>query len=212
MLWVFLGALALLAIVRIQFPAYGQLVRWNFSNYRIARQAFAENEPLIHTSWLLMMPVMILGFALFAQLALHAVDPDCATLSLSMFLRICAILAIGLVIRLLAIDLLHTLAGKISALRIYLGNVLILNQSVSILFLALALAMALTYGGAELGVVISGVVLFGLTYLLRLIRGVMAAINERISLNYIILYLCALEFLPLAVMVKAWLLTHTGCA
>ncbi len=212
MLWVFLVALALLAVVRIQFPTYAQLVHWNFSNYRIARQAYAENEPLIHPSWLLMMPVTILGFGLFTQLALHSVDGACAGLSPVMFLRICAILVIGLLLRLLAVDLIHTLAGKTTVLRIYLGNVLILNQSVGVLLLVLALVMAVSYGGADLPVVVAGLVLFGLAYMLRLIRGVLAAINERISLNYIILYLCALEFLPLAVMVKAWMLTRTGCA
>lgn len=211
MFWVFIVALALIALVRIQFPAYMQLVRWNFSNYRIARQAFVENEPLIHTSWLLMFPVMLSGISLFVYLAL-AGDPElCMASSFSGFVRV-ALIVLGIfVLKMLVINLVNTVALKTAALRIYLGNTLLLEQSVSLALLILSAMMALAWGGPSSWMIYTGAGLLALVYFLRLTRGVLAALEERISLYYIILYLCALEFLPLAVLVKAWYLSLTHC-
>jgi hypothetical protein len=211
MFWVFIVALALIALVRIQFPVYAQLVRWNFSNYRIARQAFVENEPLIHTSWLLMLPVMLSGIALFLYLALQGTDAYCLPATFGSFLRIVLIVLGVFILKMLTINLVDTVAAKTAALRIYLGNTFLLVQSVSIVLLLLSAMMALAWGGPSDWMIYSGAGLLGFIYLVRLARGIIAALEERISLNYIILYLCALEFLPLAVLAKAWYLSLTHC-
>ncbi len=49
---------------------------------------------------------------------------------------------------------------------------------------------------------ISGITLFGLMYLIRIIRLFVIFINRNISIFYLILYLCALEILPVVISVK----------
>jgi hypothetical protein len=48
----------------------------------------------------------------------------------------------------------------------------------------------------------SGILALGLTYLIRIFRLLMIFINRNISIFYLILYLCALEILPVVVSVK----------
>ncbi|MGD0753970.1 MAG: DUF4271 domain-containing protein, partial [Bacteroidales bacterium] len=50
--------------------------------------------------------------------------------------------------------------------------------------------------------IISGIIVLGLMYLLRVIRLLIIFINRNISIFYLILYLCALEILPVLIVVK----------
>jgi hypothetical protein len=49
---------------------------------------------------------------------------------------------------------------------------------------------------------ISGIIVIGLMYLIRVIRLFIIFINQNISIFYLILYLCALEILPVVISVK----------
>jgi hypothetical protein len=50
--------------------------------------------------------------------------------------------------------------------------------------------------------VISGIIILGLMYLIRVIRLLIIFLNRNISIFYLILYLCALEILPVLIVVK----------
>jgi hypothetical protein len=49
---------------------------------------------------------------------------------------------------------------------------------------------------------ISGIIVFGLMYLIRITRLLVIFLNRKISIFYLILYLCALEILPVLIAVK----------
>jgi hypothetical protein len=49
---------------------------------------------------------------------------------------------------------------------------------------------------------ISGIIMLGIMYLFRIIRLILIFLNRNISIFYLILYLCALEFLPVVIFVK----------
>jgi hypothetical protein len=49
---------------------------------------------------------------------------------------------------------------------------------------------------------ISGIIALGLMYLIRIVRLLIIFINRNISIFYLILYLCALEILPVGITVK----------
>jgi len=49
---------------------------------------------------------------------------------------------------------------------------------------------------------ISGIIVLGIMYLFRIIRLILIFLNRNISIFYLILYLCALEFLPVVISVK----------
>jgi hypothetical protein len=50
--------------------------------------------------------------------------------------------------------------------------------------------------------IISGIIILGLIYLIRVIRLLIIFLNRNISIFYLILYLCALEILPVLIIVK----------
>jgi hypothetical protein len=50
--------------------------------------------------------------------------------------------------------------------------------------------------------IISGLFIVGLIYLIRFIRLLVIFLNRSISIFYLILYLCALEILPVLIVVK----------
>jgi hypothetical protein len=50
--------------------------------------------------------------------------------------------------------------------------------------------------------IISGIVILGIMYLIRVIRLLIIFLNRNISIFYLILYLCALEILPVLIVVK----------
>jgi hypothetical protein len=49
---------------------------------------------------------------------------------------------------------------------------------------------------------VAGIVVLGIIYLIRVFRLVRIFLNRNISIFYLILYLCALEFLPVVISVK----------
>ena len=51
--------------------------------------------------------------------------------------------------------------------------------------------------------IVSGYIIFGLLYLMRIIRLLMIFLKRRLSILYWILYLCALEILPAAIVIKS---------
>lgn len=209
MLWIFVSAMALLAIYRIQFPNYLQIGRWNLGHYRIAKQLFAEGEFGLRIDWLIGFPVMAAGISLFIFLAQKAYNP-CVEGFVS-YLIVFGVISLALILKMLAISGTQTFGTSAVALRVYFGNTIILTQLTSFILLALSLIIALSYD-SDLEIYIwIGFGILLLNYLVRLIRGTIAAFQERISLNYIILYLCTLEILPLAVLVKAWMSAQTTC-
>ena len=50
--------------------------------------------------------------------------------------------------------------------------------------------------------IVSGIIIAGLIYLIRVIRLLIIFLNRNISIFYLILYLCALEILPVLIIVK----------
>jgi hypothetical protein len=51
----------------------------------------------------------------------------------------------------------------------------------------------------------AGIILFGIVYLAHIIRGLQTFVKNNVSIFYLILYLCALEFLPLLVLYERFI-------
>ncbi len=208
---VFVIALIIVTVIKVQFPAFLQMIRWNFSNYRITRQAMAEGDFEYRPEMLLLFPVMLAALAWYIYLNVTANPLLCYPEGVGAFLKLLLILGLMYGVKFVSIALVNELTNGTSALRIYTGNTLLLNLTMAAPLLVLSLMVALSSGPTQMGLLIAGACLIGGAYVLRIIRGVLASIQERISLNYIILYLCTLEILPLAVVVKAWLSVYGAC-
>lgn len=208
MLWFFLLALAVIALVRVQYPKYIQLIGSNFTSYRIARQTFAQSEYQSRPEWIVSFIVTIVSISLFGYLNIISQSSDSSG-GIVFYLKI--LLATGLifVLKIMAGLLVESLSKKLESIRIYLGNTFLISFLASAVLLPISLAMALDNSGniAVLGWIGLGVL--GAAFLLRLARGVSHAISERIPLYYIILYLCTLEILPLGVLIKVILISYT---
>jgi hypothetical protein len=71
-------------------------------------------------------------------------------------------------------------------------------------FISFILAVMVTYTrlfNAQL-LFFAGLIMVGVVYLIRIIRFFMIFIGKNISILYLILYLCALEFLPVLILMK----------
>ncbi|MGF1564683.1 MAG: DUF4271 domain-containing protein [Flavobacteriales bacterium] len=206
--FVFIGVLMAVAVIRRQFPAYVQMMGWNFSNYRIVRQTLEEGEFSQRADWLVMLPVALSSFALFAYLVLAEWSRTGHGTALGLFGKLFTMLLCVYGLKLIAVNLVRTLTAPMRALANYIGNTFLLLNTLALPLLLLSLAAALSSGSLTRMVLVGGLVLVAAAYLLRVLRGVQAALNERIPLYYIILYLCTLEFLPSAVLIKAWMELH----
>lgn len=209
MIWVFISTMALWAVYRVQFPSYIQLGKWNFTHYRIAKQTFADGEFGLRFDWLIGFPLMSASIALFLFLAQKSYAPCWE--GFVNYATLYGVVTLVYLVKMLVIAGVDNFSSKGVALRIYFGNTIILSQITAFLILLLSIVMALSYGKPSHIFIWIGLGLLLLSYLIRLVRGTIAAFEERISLNYIILYLCTLEILPLAVMIKAWMSVSFNC-
>ncbi len=207
---VLLGSVVVFALIKRQYPGFLQLAQWNVSNYRIARQFYEEGEYRNRQEWLIMYPVSISAIALFGYVILSEYELLSGFDGAHAYLHLVALLALVYLLKILAADLVMALASPILAVRTYIGNTLMAMHTLALPLLCISMVAALTAGWFVRPVLWAGLILFCAAWLVRIARGVRAALDERISLNYIILYLCTLEFLPAAVLVKAWLLLHAA--
>lgn len=202
--FVFIGMLIGIAFFRRQFPGYVQMIAWSFSNYRIVRQNLEEGEFSQRADWLVMLPIGLTSMALFLCLSLAEWNRYGGASLAGLFGKLLAALVCVYGTKLIAVNLVRTLTAPYKALSNYIGNTFLLMNTLSVPLLLLMLAAALASGEMTRSLLVTGLALIGAAYMLRILRGVQAALNERIPLYYIILYLCTLEILPSAVLIKAW--------
>lgn len=207
MLWVFVASLAMLALVRVQFPRYIQLVRWSFNNYRIAKQTFAQGDFQSRPEWLITLPLTLFGYSMFLYLLINYMKGPSA-LGFMDFIRLVVMVGVIMILKVLAGYLVEALSHRFESIRVYLGNTFLIGTISGTALLLLSLAVALDLSDRSQWYFMVGLSIIALTYLFRLGRGVGHAISERISLNYIILYLCILEILPAGVLLKAIVSTY----
>jgi hypothetical protein len=95
-----------------------------------------------------------------------------------------------------------TLSGHMEVFSEYLINIYQFYRfSALLIFFIIILILYTTFLPVSV-CIISGIVILILLYLLRVIRLLIIFINRNISIFYLILYLCALEILPVLVLIK----------
>lgn len=80
----------------------------------------------------------------------------------------------------------------------YRYNILVFVQILGLIFMPLSLLAAYSSVGSETAIMI-GLGFFTVVYLVRIFRSFVIGLENRVSIVYIILYLCTLEILPLVV-------------
>ena len=93
-------------------------------------------------------------------------------------------------------------SGKQEVFREYLIGIYQAYRLVALVLFVIIVLMAYTLILPVRDYIISGIFIVGLMYLVRIIRLLIIFLNRNISIFYLILYLCALEILPVLIIVK----------
>jgi hypothetical protein len=116
---------------------------------------------------------------------------------------------ISLVITVSAVTLRHitciitgNVSGEKEVFREYLLSVYQSYRFSALFLFVIIILMSYTVLSPAKGYFSSGIIVLGIMYLIRVTRLLIIFINRNISIFYLILYLCALEILPVLILVK----------
>jgi hypothetical protein len=108
----------------------------------------------------------------------------------------------GVTLRHFVCVIVGSISGENDVFREYLYSVYQSYRfSAILIFILIFFISYTTFFNAEPGF-IAGLVVFGLMYLIRVMRLMLIFLNRNISIFYLILYLCALEIMPVLISVK----------
>ncbi len=91
---------------------------------------------------------------------------------------------------------------KSEAFHLYFQNYNLYRKIFGLTIFPMVVAIQFTPDEIKSIFIYSGILLFGIIYLMHILRGLQIFMKKNISLFYLILYLCALEFLPILVWLK----------
>jgi hypothetical protein len=194
---------ALLGIIRYNYP--NRIVRLLQSIFRarMLRQLMREELVLSHRASLALMIIFSANTALLVYLAAKSFGWS-AYLQLEQWFFVVVFLAVLLLYlwKIISIRLFQFFFETEGGLSEYLVFSLVFNMLLGLLWIPLILAAVVSLKGAVQVLFMAVLVIFLLGYLARLVRGALIAREHRVFSVYIILYLCALEILPFAVLAK----------
>lgn len=123
------------------------------------------------------------------------------------FLFFVALISITYLIKFLANHILAFISSKTELGKEYLFNVVVFAQTIGIILFPFVIVLQFTRYPSEWFLYPALIICLGF-YVLRLFRGFIISVTEQnIGIIYIFLYLCALEILPLLILIK-FLLTN----
>lgn len=168
-----------------------------FVNPRLAAQVMREESSSAQTPMLLLTIHGLLSLALAAYLVFKYLSMPLGQSWENYFLLLAATTALLVFIFVISF-LVNGYTGVDAGLSEYRYGFLLHIQMLGVVALPLSLVMAYSVIGADVSLYVFLFFLV-LTYLYRLVRAVFIGVESRVSLVFIILYLCTLEILPLVV-------------
>lgn len=199
---VLLSAAFLFTIVRISVKNFQPVTRF-FLFRGINDPASADIGVLFHWQTTLLNLTSFFIISLFAFRAFSVQDAIPAGISDGLFWLICllAVIAVSTTRHFICI-MIGNLSGRREVFNEYLVGVYqSYHFTALMLFVLVVFTSFITILPAKT-YIIMGICCFALMYLIRVIRLLLIFINRSISIFYLILYLCALEILPLAIIIR----------
>ena len=174
-----------------------------FLNPRMVRQLMREEQVFANGPSLLLdlnfwfMTSLFLFFILkrFSAILYDDLGIDLIWISL-------VIIFVIYLVKYLGISVVGSLFDKSYGSDEYLYNVYIFNKATGLLLIPVNIATALFPSKASLFIIVTGLMLVAGFLLFRTIRGLKIGMDNNAKNLYLFLYLCALEFLPTALLVK----------
>jgi len=118
------------------------------------------------------------------------------------FIFVTAALLLVYIVKFLIVKLVGTIFQENSGASEYLHSVFIFNKTFALFILPLVVAIPYVPEPGKEIIIKAGLVLLALLYLSRIFRGIRIGIKINLSIYYMILYLCSLEFFPLLILYK----------
>lgn len=122
-----------------------------------------------------------------------------------LYIQLCFFVVILYGIKLMTIRLTAFIFRHELALQEYTRNIVIVNIMLGILLIPVVVGVA--YINIEFRAIFLGsaFILVAIFFLLRLFKGLIIGLSSKVSRSYLFLYLCALEILPLVVLIKLFM-------
>lgn len=203
MLPVFLVVFIFLAYVRVTYPKRMQLLLRGMVNMRSVQTTMRDELLLSHRASGLFTVTFVLMTALTLYMAGVTYENRwLGTGGIVPYGGLVLVVAAAYTVKLVTIKIVQWIFRTEQPLQEYLFNVFLLNKVLGLALLVVNLFLCFdlkSHVPIWLNVAVG---LFALMWLMRIARGLVLAAQYRIGLLYIILYLCALEILPLLLIVK----------
>jgi Domain of unknown function (DUF4271) len=121
---------------------------------------------------------------------------------ISIWLIALGIISVAIALRHLACVLTDVASGEHEIFRLYLLGIYQSYRFGALFLFVIIILMSYTIILPVGDFIISGIIIVGLMYMIRVIRLIIIFLNRNISIFYLILYLCALEILPVLIVIK----------
>lgn len=144
-----------------------------------------------------------LNISLFAYLIMNYLNPlQVAFHQVFLWLLFFLIIITAITMRHFVCLITGNLSGEIEAFREYLYGIYQMYRLLGLILFVLIVILLYTSLFPVDYYLVAGIVLVSVLYFIRIIRLLIIFINRRIPIFYFILYLCALEILPVVVLIK----------
>ncbi len=207
MLAVLLLVLVGLAFIRFAYPKRLQRLLQALLRVRILLQLMREEMVLTHHTAVILFLSFSGTSALLLYLAAHHFGWVVAeALGPALFPVLFGVITLVYVGKIIVVKTIQVLFLIQSVLWEYLNYTFVVNALLGIVWIPLLMLALVSSSGMLQAVLFVALGIFALGWLIRMGQGILLAFNQRVPGVYIILYLCALEILPLLVLAK-WVLS-----
>jgi MFS family permease len=200
---VFVLTLIGIAWLRHNDPRRIQRLFLSIFNVRLLRQVLREEIAFSNSTSFVLSTIALFGISLFLYVGKMVLGVEAIEGSgLLLFGKISLLVFIVYLIKFLGIRAIQILGDGDFGLSEYVFNVFLFNQIAGLVLMpvmAIAVYVSLPFA---LIVTAAGAVVLSSFILIRIGRGLSNAMRLHVRPFYIVLYLCALEFLPLALLIK----------
>jgi hypothetical protein len=198
-----MGSIFLYAMISIISRRFFHDMRRFFLFSGVGDPASRDMPALFHWQSTIINTVTFFNIALFAYCAADYFKLIPYIFHGIIFWFLCTVIVIAAVtLRHLVCHITGSISDQIEVFNEYIITIYLSYRYAAVLLFIISLMILYTDLFNTKSLFLSGLAVIGLAYLIRITRLLMIFIRKSISIFYLILYLCALEFLPVLILLK----------
>jgi len=198
-----IGVLILLAWLRAAYPKYMDTIFTSSYNYNAASKAYSEKTIVQkRISFLFNLFYFINGSLFFLEVYRHYNWEFLDTNNFGIFLVSFACLVVLVLLRIIVMSLTGHIFNRYELFKSFLYHYYTFSKVIGIILTPFVITLPYTSGDAHNILFYCALILTGLILLLRFVRIVVFVRKNVLLIFYLFLYLCAVELLPILVIIK----------